>query len=194
MRCASVLLFLGAAAAAAQTDAVYRNPTAGFEITKPAGWHYLTADRNTDRVLSARLRDSQLQAAVIANTAHLIAITKFPEPHPDVNPAVTVMMGPIGGYRGRPPTELFKALLPLLGRGSPKAEITYAPAPVAFYGLNGVFGQLRYPVGGSWRLSDVYLVPRGDFFFVIASEMAWEDNPAVRADLGRIVASIKIQH
>jgi len=182
----------------AQPAEVYRNPTAGFEIAKPAGWHYLSGEQNAALTKNLKIRDAQLKEAVIANTAHLIAIAKYPEPYANLNPTVSVMMGPLGAYKGRKVGDLFNALLPLLSGGSPDAEVTYSPAPVVFYGLNGVYGQMRFPVlaGGRsvWQLADVWVVPRGDFFFVISSGMPWEDNPALREDLSKIVRSMKIKN
>lgn len=42
------LLFSGSALS--EEPSVFRNPMAGFTVTKPVGWHYVTAEQNLNNL------------------------------------------------------------------------------------------------------------------------------------------------
>lgn len=72
---ALVLAFATIAGAVFASEAdVFRNPTAGFEVTKPAGWQYATADFTQKNLKSTKLNSEEMHAAMMKYaTAPMVA-------------------------------------------------------------------------------------------------------------------------
>lgn len=86
-----VILLLFSGYAASEEPNVFNNPTAGFSVTKPIGWHYVTAEQNLNNLKATQLGDKEFQAAMIKYaTTPMVAMTKHEEPYDDVNPSFKV--------------------------------------------------------------------------------------------------------
>jgi len=59
-----VVIIVAACAMAGESDA-FRSATAGFEITKPADWHYLTAEQNQENLGRVELTDDEYKEALL---------------------------------------------------------------------------------------------------------------------------------
>ena len=110
---AALVLAAPAAAAFAGDTNAFSNPTAGFALTKPAGWHYLSAAQNMDNIKRMKLSDEEFHAMMKQYaSAPLVAMSKYQEPFDDVNPSFKVNLRPYGQLKGIPATELIKLILP----------------------------------------------------------------------------------
>jgi hypothetical protein len=66
---------------------VFRNDLAGFELQKPADWHYISAARNLQGFHSLKLSDPELRTAVRQYAAApLVVMSKYPASYKDHNP------------------------------------------------------------------------------------------------------------
>jgi hypothetical protein len=87
-------------------------PSAGLSLDRPAGWHTATmadVQRNRENV---RLADAEFQAAMVSRSAlPIVVLTKYPEPHPSMNPSIQVTLRP--GLARTPAELLTIALEPL---------------------------------------------------------------------------------
>ena len=84
----------------------YSNPTLGFSIRKPGSWHYLTAEQHRENLKRSDFADPKFKELVTryARTPFL-AITKYKEPHDDLNPSVQVNAREASNLKGMAPRE-----------------------------------------------------------------------------------------
>src|SRR3990172_5940424 len=91
----------------------FKNVTAGFEVTKPAGWQFITAEQNLENIKRTTLNDSEFHAAMLKYaTAPLVAMTKYAEPFDDVNPSFKVNIKPLGQLKGMAATAIMNLITP----------------------------------------------------------------------------------
>src|SRR5262245_11912522 len=115
----------------AQTPDVFRNPTAGFEMTKPADWHYITAAEHMEHLQRAKLDDQEFKEAMVkyASTP-MVAISKFKEPYDDLNPSVKANVRPLGTLKGQSTSEIAKLILTQLQRAFGDMKVSDGPKDV----------------------------------------------------------------
>jgi len=138
------LVIVATSAMAGEGDA-FRSATAGFEITKPADWHYLTAEQNQENLSRVELTDDEYKEALLKYaTVPLVAMVKYAEPFDDLNPSVKVNIKPLGELKGMAATEL-------------------------------------------------WIVPRGDYFFLIGAGTRQDEKTGGRDEIGSILATMRIE-
>lgn len=181
-----------------QPTEVFRNPTAGFEITKPASWHYASAQENAENLKAAKLNDQEFQAAMSKYaTTPMVIITKFKEPYPDLNPSLKVNIRPLGPLKGRAPSDIVKLIVPQLERVFKDFQIGQPPTEVVISGLAASYVRINYTLqtsnGDSFpTTSELWIVPRGDFFFMIGAGTRQDEKTGSRKEIDAMINSIKI--
>lgn len=195
---AVVLLMMGVAWAG---DAqVFQSQTAGFQVAKPADWHFLTAEQNLQNLESLRLSDEEFHAAMQRYaTAPLVAMSKFEEPYDDVNPSLKVNIKPFGQLKGKRPAEIIELLVPQFMRVFKDFELVQAPIDVQVSGLDSAYARMNYsmetPDGRSFpTTSELWVVPRGGYFFLIGAGTRQDEKNGSRAEISAIVETIRIEH
>ncbi len=171
------------------------HPGAGIELIRPAGWHDATlaqVQANRERV---RLSDPQLQHALQTRSAlPVIALTKYVEPSPGLNPSIQVTLR--SALRGTP-TELLTAALATMRRAFPDfrivspvraTEVSGWPAAQvkAAYTLTSHTGE-QFPVQ-----SRMWLVPRGSLMFLIGMSGSASGEDVCEEEFRSVLASIVI--
>lgn len=186
--------------AVGQSPDVFKNPTAGFQLTKPTGWSYATADQNAANLKGTKLNDQEFQAAMLKYaSAPLVILTKHPEPYPDLNPSLKVNIRPLGQLKGRPATEIINLILPQLERAFKDFQIAQPPTEVSVSGLAGAYVRVHYTLQTAENASfptasELWIVPRGDFFFMIGAGTRQDEKTGTRAEIASIIQSVKIEH
>jgi len=199
MRCCSgyVASFcLASSLLSAQPAEVFKSPGAGFEITKPQGWIFFTAQQNVQNLSQIKVDDPAVKAAMLANGAPLVEFIK-PSATTLMKPTVAVLFQPLGKLAGRPATQLMEVVLPIIGRGFKDVRVTYGPNAMDFKGFPAAYAQMVYTLrtqaGQSIPvLSELWIFPYRDSVYIINVEMVWQDDPALRSELTDIINSIKI--
>lgn len=182
----------------AQSADVFKNPTAGFEITKPPDWHYATAEQNAENLRAVRMGDPGFQAAMLKYaTTPLVVLTKFEEPFPDLNPSLKVNIRPLGQLKGRPPGDIIRLVLPQLERAFKDFQLKQPPSDAVVAGLAASYLQVYYTLqtadGSSFpAASELWIVPRGDFFFMIGAGTRQDEKTGSREEIAAILKSVKI--
>lgn len=190
-------LLAGGAARAGEAD-VFRNDTAGFQVTRPAGWQYASAQQNLDNLKGIRLSDSELQAALQkAATAPLVVMTKFAEPYEDVNPSFKVTLKPYGPLKGATPLQLLGLIIPQFRSAFRDAKLVQEPVEVDVGGVRSAYARLDYTLEtqDGRRLptaSELWIVPRGDYFFMLGAGTRQDEKNAKRSELAAILKSVKV--
>ncbi len=185
-------------ACAARSD-VFNSPTAGFEVAKPADWHYLTADQNLENLKAVKLNDEGFQAAMEKYaTAPLVAMTKFPEPYDDVNPSFKVNIKRYGQLKGKQPVELLSLIIPQFQNAFKDFDLVQPPTDVEVSGIRSAYARINSTMqtsdGRSFpTTSEVWIIPRGDYFFILGAGTRQDEKTGSRKEIGAILATVKIE-
>ena len=177
---------------------LFSNPTAGFQMVKPDDWHHVTAAQNLENIKSLKLNDEEFHAAMQKYaTAPLVAITKYKEPIEDVNPSFKVNIKPFGQLKGKKPQELITMLIPQFERTFKSFELAQAPTEVVVSGIRSAYARMNYVMetpGGSFPItSELWIVPRGDYFFMLGAGTRQDEKTGTRKEIDSILASVKIE-
>lgn len=196
----AILLSLGACAALAGDQEIFNNPTAGLQLEKPAEWHYLTAAQNMDNIKSIKLSDDEFHAAMQKYaTAPLVAMTKFAEPFEDVNPSFKVNIKPFGELKGKRPEEVISLVVPQFQHAFKDFELVQPPTQVEVSGIKSAYARMNYtmeiPDGRTFpTTSELWIVPRGDYFFMIGAGTRQDEKTGSRKEIQSILKTVKIEH
>jgi hypothetical protein len=171
-------------------------PSAGLSLDRPAGWHTGTmadVQRNRENV---RLADAEFQAAMVSRSAlPIVLLTRYPEPHPSLNPSIQVTLRP--GLTGTPVELLTVALEPMR-----KAMANYrVVSPVHSVKVSGwpaahvrVTYTLRSAAGQNFDvLSRLWLIPRGRLMFLVGMSGGQTGVDVCEAEFTSVLSSIDIQ-
>lgn len=177
---------------------VFSNPTAGFEMNKPDDWHFVTATQNLENIKAIKLNDEEFHAAMQKYaTAPLVAITKYKEPFEDVNPSFKVNIKPYGQLKGKRPQDLITMLVPQFERAFKNFQLVQAATEVTVSGIPSAYARMNYvmetPGGGSFPVtSELWIVPRGDYFFVLGAGTRQDEKTGTRKEIESLLRSVKI--
>ena len=183
---------------AAERSAQFDSPVAGFHVVKPPGWSFLTADQNAAAVKGLQLSDKELQEAMEKyTTAPLVAMMKYPEPFDDVNPSFKVNIKPVGPFKGKDAKEIAAAILPVLQRALTDVVVVQPASDITVSGLKAVYMRVNYTaqmtegrqLAGT---SELWIVPRGDYFFMMGAGTRPDEKTGTRAEIQKIVATVRI--
>lgn len=197
-----VFLLLFSGYAASEESSVFNNPTAGFSVTKPVGWHYVTAEQNLDNLKNnlkaIQLDDKEFQAAMVKYaTAPLVAMTKYKEPYDDVNPSFKVNIKPLGQFKGKDPKDMIMVMLPQFQKIFKDFKLVQPPINVPVAGISSAYARINYTMEaagiGSFPItSEIWIVPRGDYFFLIGSGTRQDERTGSRKEIESIINTITI--
>jgi hypothetical protein len=178
---------------------VFSNPTVGFEFTKPAGWHYLSAAQNLENIKKLKLSDAEFHAAMQKySSAPLVAITKFPEPYDDVNPSFKVMIKPYGDLKGKKPDEIISFVIPQFESVFKDFEVVQKPVDTKVSGISSAYVRMNYnmeiPDGRMFpTTSELWIIPHGDYFFMIGAGTRQDEKNGSREDIQGILKTVRIE-
>ncbi len=193
------LVCLTALSANADDTNLYVNPTAGFEVVKPAAWQFLTADENLENMKRTQLEDEDFHALMLKySTAPMVAMMKYPEPFDDLNPSFKVNIKPLGQLKGMSAVEII-GLFPSQLEGVFKDfELVAPPTEVEVSGIESGYVRMNYsleiPDGRTFpTTSELWVVPRGEYFFLIGSGTRQDGKTGTRSEIESILKSVKIR-
>jgi hypothetical protein len=180
------------------TDA-FQSPTAGFQVTKPSDWTYVTAKQNLENIKAVKLSDEEFHAAMQKYaTAPLVAMMKYPEPYDDVNPSFKVNIKPYGGLKGKAPEELINLVIPQVQKAFKDFVLVQAPTEAVVSGMKSAYARMNYtmeiPDGRTFpTTSELWIVPRGDYFFMIGAGTRQDEKTGTRDEIRAILETVKIE-
>lgn len=195
----AVVFALSASTAIAADPGVFNNPTAGLQVTKPAEWSFITAAQNLDNIKAVKLSDDEFHAAMKKYaTAPLVAMTKFPEPYDDVNPSFKVNLKPYGDLKGMAPQEIISLVVPQFESTFKDFVLVQPPTEVVVSGITSAYARMNYtmeiPDGRTFpTTSELWIVPRGDYFFMIGAGTRQDETTGSREEIQEILKTVKIE-
>ena len=197
-----LVVFLGSFASGSVSHAgvdTFESPTTGFQIEKPDGWVYAsmaTIEENRSRV---RLNDAKLEEGLRKYaTAPLVMITRYPEPHPTLNPTIQITLRPLGDLSGQSPTEIMSLTTEPLSKAFSDFRFIEEPGLVKVSELEGAHMRAQYTVrtaeGGEFPVTArMWLIPRGTMMFLIGMSGPQEGPDVSEAEFVRAFESISIE-
>ena len=193
-----LLIFLLAGTAHANEN-IFKSITVGFEITKPKEWSFVTAQVYLDNLKRTKLSDDEFQRLMLKYaTAPLVAMMKYPEPYNDLNPSLKVNIKPFGQLKGRDGKEVISLILPQFQKMFKDFQVVQAPIDVKVAGFKAAYVRINYslqiPDGRTFpTTSELWIVPRGDYFFMIGAGTRQDEKTGSRKEIEQIMKSIKIE-
>lgn len=201
MRRIIALLFALTVSNAAAEDGTnaFKSPTVGFSVVKPSDWQFMTAEQNLENLARTQLNDRQLQEAMRKySTAPLVAMTKYPEPFDDLNPSFKVNIRSLGELSGDDPVSIIKLAIRPIAKSFKDFTIAEQPSETSVSGLKAAHVRIHYslevPDGRTFpTASDLWIVPRGKFFFMIGAGTRQDEKTGTRAEIEKILSSVLIE-
>lgn len=178
---------------------VFNNPTVGFSIEKPDGWHYLTTQQISESRKNIRMNDEELKEAVQRYaTAPLVAMSRYLEPYDDLNTTVQVVFRPLGQLHEAPPTEILKLMVPTIQRVVTDFVFLDKIQETNVSGLDAAFMRAKYVMSNQENrtfnvISRMVIVPRGAYMFMISMSCKADNTDNSEAMLISVLNSIKIE-
>lgn len=194
---AAILLSATAAVSAADSADRHVNATLGFAITKPPGWHWMTAQQNLENLRRARLGSEKFQQQVVQHaSAPLVVMTAHPEPYDRLNASFKANIRPFGTLPTRDPQQLLAMILPTLQQQMSDARLAVPVHAVQVDGRAGAHAVVEYTLrtadGGAFpTASELWIVPAGDYFFMLGAGYAQGDE-AARGAVSSVLQSIDL--
>jgi hypothetical protein len=185
------------ATAEAESDEVFHHPGAGFSMTKPAGWKYLSPEMVKTASESMKWNDAELEKAIKDNpNAPLVVITRYQEPYPTLNPSVAITMVNLP-VEGMPPKDILNMSTEVLKRAYPDLTYVDEVQDANVGGIDGAYTKIKYTMAAGDQkfptLTRMWLVPRGKIMFTVGMSGPQEGSDVSEESFSEILKSIKIE-
>lgn len=177
----------------------FESVTVGLKITKPTDWQFLSAQDNMENLKRVDHGSPELKAAILKYaTAPLVVMAKYPEPYDDLNPSVKVNIKPLGKLDGNNPSKILNLILPQFKKSFQDFKLVQKPVETTIAGLKASYMRLNYslaiPDGRSLpTTSELWIVPRGDFFFMIGSGTRQDEATGSRKEIKEILDTLVVR-
>lgn len=185
------------ASASTGREEVFHHPGAGFSMTKPMDWNYLSPEMVKTASESTKWNDAELEKAIKENpNAPLVVITRYQEPYPTLNPSVDVRMVHIP-VAGMPPKDILNMSTEVLKRAYPDLTYVDEVQDANVDGINGAYTKIKYTIAASDQkfptLARMWMVPRGSNMFIVSMYGPQEGPDVSEESFSQILKSIKIE-
>jgi hypothetical protein len=177
---------------------LFNNQTAGIQLKRPAKWHFVSAAQHMENLKAVKLNDDEFHPAMQKySTAPLVAMMKYAEPFDDVNPSFKVNIKPYGELAGKSPKEIISGFLPQLEKAFKDFSLVQAPTEDVVSGIKSAYMRMNYsleiPDGRTFpTTSELWIVPHGDYFFVIGAGTRQDEKTGSREEIKGILKTVKI--
>ena len=184
----------------ASSDNIFESSTVGFKVTKPSSWSFMNLDEYQKNLGKVKTGDEDFQKKMVQYaTAPLVGITKFPEPYDDLNPSLKVNIRPLGKFKGTNPTKIIHFMLPMIKKQFKDAIIVQEPMETKISGMNAAYAKINYTVellADSRTFpttSELWVVPRGNYFFMIGAGTRQDEKTGSRKEIKQILDTVLIE-
>jgi hypothetical protein len=183
---------------AGKSENTFRSVSVGFEITKPESWQFLTAEQNLENLKRTKLNDEEFHQLMLKYaTAPLVAMMKYPEPFDDLNPSLKVNVKPFGQLKGIDPKQLLSLVSGQFASIFKDYKLVEGPIDAEVSGIKSGYLRFNYslqiPDGRTFpTTSELWIVPRGDYFFMIGAGTRQDEKTGSRKEIQEILKTVKI--
>ena len=130
-------------------------------------------------------------------TAPLVVIAKYPEPFDDLNPSFKVNVRPFGKLKGADPKQILAMVSAQFKNVFEDYEVVQEPTDTEVSGIKSGYMKINYsiqiPDGCTFpTTSELWIVPRGDYFFMIGAGTRQEEKTGTRNEIQEILQTVRI--
>lgn len=195
----ATLLLLACIPSAGEPDPnQFQSTVAGFEIRKPPSWRFSSSADHLEELKELKLEDAEFQRRLVESSRlPLVIIMKHPEPYEDLNPTVKVQFRPMDSFKEVPPKDIVRGVLSGLGAAFNNLKVTVEPRETEISGLEAGYVEFEYDLETQEGLSfpttsQIWIVPNGDFMFIIGAGTRTDEASGSREEIRKIVETVKI--
>lgn len=181
-----------------QDSNVFESVTVGFKAIKPSDWQFVTADVNLENLQKIEMSDKEFKRLMLKySTAPLVAMMKHPEPFDELNPSFKVNIKPLGQLKGFEPKQILRLFLPQFQKVFKEFNLVQAPMNIEVSELPAAYMRINYSLatqnGDKFpTTSELWIVPRGDYFFMIGAGTRQDESTGSREEIAKILASLEL--
>jgi hypothetical protein len=192
------LLSLVAATAMAVGKTVFENKTVDFKVTKPEGWQFVTAEADFESLNRIELTQEKYERLMQKYyTTPLVVFMRHPQPFDGLNPSFKVKIRPIDQFKGLKPTQILELFLPYFRKMYEGFSLAQPPTSTQIDGLSAGYMRINYFLTGPGgqvfpTSSEAWIVPRGNYFFMIGAGTRQDESTGTRAEIAEIIASLEL--
>ncbi|MCW8832255.1 MAG: hypothetical protein OQK09_03620 [Colwellia sp.] len=174
----------------------FESVTVGLKISKPSDWQFVSAQENLENLKRVEHGSPEFKKLMLKHTtAPLVAMAKYAEPFDDLNPSIKVNLKPLGSLDGNNPSQILNLILPQFKKSFQGFKLVQKPVETKIAGLKASYMRLNYslsiPDGRSFpTTSELWIVPRGDFFFMIGSGTRQDEATGTRKEIKEILNTL----
>jgi hypothetical protein len=158
----------------------------------------MSIDEVNANLQRVEMQDESFEEYIKAHTvAPIVAMTKYKEPFDDLNPSLKVDVKSLHEHSAEDPLKILETYLLPIPKAFPDYKVVTKPKVTKLAGLKSAHVSLDYNLrldGGRilpTRL-ELWIVPRGKLFFVIGTGTRQDERTGKRAEIQKIIESIKI--
>jgi hypothetical protein len=193
----ALALTLDASAAPGSDATRFVCAAAGISLDPPKGWKTLAVREIEAPEGGTRLPDGRLLDALKPLAGRpLVEFAKHAEPYANLNPTIQINVRPLGGFTGRPLSEVMSSVVIPLRDQHPDLQLVGPAKPLQVSGLAALQTTTSYTLTvGPRQLavrSHLLVVPRGALFFVIGMTEPPSGPDAAEREFQAALASIRI--
>ena len=183
---------------AGDSENTFRSATVGFEVTKPKSWQFLTAQQNLENLKRTKLSNEEFHQLMLKYaTAPLVAMMKHPELFDDLNPSLKVNVKPFGQLKGTDSKQILSMVSVQFASIFKDYEVVEAPTDTEVSGIKSGYLRFNYslqiPDGRTFpTTSELWIVPRGDYFFMIGAGTRQDEKTGTRKEIQEILKTVRI--
>src|SRR3990167_235267 len=85
---------------------LFKSEIAGFEVTKPADWQFVTVEQDLENVKTVVQGLKGSKVSLKRTTAPLVAMMKYPKPYDKLNPTFKVTLNPMDDLKKADPKKI----------------------------------------------------------------------------------------
>jgi hypothetical protein len=122
---------------------------------------------------------------------------KYPEPFDDLNPSFKVNVKPFGKLKGTNPKQILAMVSTQFGSIFKDYKVVQAPTNTTVSGIKSGYLRVHYSLqildGRTFpTTSELWIVPRGDYFFMIGAGTRQDEKTGTRKEIQEILQTLKI--
>jgi hypothetical protein len=126
-----------------------------------------------------------------------VVITKYPEPFDDLNPSFKVNIKPLGQLKGADPKKILELILPQFQNIFQDFNLIQPPSDTTVGRLPAAYMRINYSLVAQDErtfptTSELWIVPRGDYFFMIGAGTRQDEKTGSREEIAKIMSSIEL--
>ena len=177
---------------------VFSDAAVGFSIEKPKGWHYISADETARNRDAVRLKNREVQELIKRRPQpRLVTMARHHEPHPELNPSVTVAVKPISNPETFDPVDVLQFMVRPLKGVYDDFKIVEAPKKINLKDREAAYAKMHYTLKspddkGFPACTEMWVIPRGENCFIVSAGSSPDPDAPEHAEINKAIESIEI--